>query len=65
MDFGKRIHSLRLKVGKSQKKIESETGIPQRTLSDWENSKTEPCASDIVKLATALEVTVAELFIGD
>lgn len=65
MDFGKRIHSLRLKLGKSQKMIEGETGIPQRTLSDWENSKSEPCVSDIIKLAVAFNVTVAELFAED
>jgi len=62
--FGKRICFLRLRIGKSQKKIEVETGIPQRTLSDWENDKSEPCVSDAVKLASALGISISEL-IGD
>ena len=64
MTFGKRIYSLRIKIGKSQKRIEAETSIPQRTLSDWENDKSEPCVSDAVKLASALGISISEL-IGD
>lgn len=61
MTFGKRICFLRLRIGKSQKRIEAETGIPQRTLSDWENDNSEPSVSDAVKLASAFGVTVGEL----
>jgi len=62
--FGKRICFLRLRIGKSQKRIEAETGIPQRTLSDWENDKSEPKVSDLPKLASALGISTSEL-IGD
>lgn len=61
MNFGKRICAWRLKLGKSQKQVEAETGIPQRTLSDWENDKSEPTLSDAVKLTAALGISINQL----
>ena len=63
MTFGKRIYLLRQKVCKTQKVIEAETGIPQRTLSDWENDKSEPRVSELLIVAKALEVPAIELLI--
>lgn len=66
MTFGKRLRFYRQQKKKpmTQKDLERESGIPQTTISDWENDKSEPTASDIVKLAAALGVTVNEL-LGD
>lgn len=61
MNFGKRLCFLRKKSGKTQKQLEAATGIPQRTLSDWENNKAEPGVSDAVKLAKALGISIVEL----
>lgn len=61
MTIGQRLKIFRRKIRKSQKDIEGEVGIPQTTLSGWENDISEPTASDIVKLSTALCVTVTEL----
>ena len=60
--FGKRFQILRKKSCKSQKAIEAETGIPQRTLSDWESGRFEPRVSEVLKLAPALGVSITELF---
>lgn len=60
--FGKRLQILRKKSCKSQKAIEAETGIPQRTLSDWESGRFEPRVSEVLKLAPALGVSITELF---
>ncbi|GMB00398.1 helix-turn-helix transcriptional regulator [Pelosinus sp. IPA-1] len=61
MSLGKRIKLFRNQLRKSQKEIESITGIPQTTLSGWENDNSEPAASDIIKLASVLRVTVNDL----
>jgi len=61
MKFGERIKTLRVLSKKSQTCVSTETGIPQTTISDWENDKSEPTVSDTKKLAVALNVSVAEL----
>lgn len=61
MTFGQRLRSIRKNRNATQADVESTTGIPQTTLSRWETDKAEPVASDIVKLAAALGVTIAEL----
>lgn len=59
--IGEKVRHYRNKAKKSQRNIKFETDIPQTTLSCWERDQCEPTASDIVKLATALGVTVNEL----
>ncbi len=61
MTFEKRIWLFRRNARKSQKMIEAETGIPQRTLSDWEHGNSEPTASGIKKLEKAYGVIYAEI----
>jgi len=61
VNFGNKIRDLRLKTSKTQKLIEAETAIPQRTLSDWENNKSEPTLSDAIKLAEAFGVSINQL----
>lgn len=59
--FSKRLRYLRRLAGKSQKQIFKETGIPQTTISCWENAIGEPSVSDLPKLAVALGVSVSDL----
>ena len=61
MTLGTKIRYYRNHQKKSQKDIAVRTGIPQTTLSGWENDKSEPTISDAKKLAIALGVTVNEL----
>jgi len=61
MTLGARLRGMRKVAKESQIGLSIKTGIPQTTISDWENDKSEPTASDIVKLATALGVTITEL----
>lgn len=51
----------RKKSRMTQSDIAEKTGIPQTTISRWENSQGEPTLSDAYKLATALNVTVNDL----
>lgn len=61
MQLGDKLRFFRNKVSKSQKKVGAETGIPQTTISGWENGISEPTLSDAHKLANALGVTVNDL----
>ena len=45
----------------SQEYISKQTKIPQTTISDFENGKYEPRASDLIKLAQVLEISITEL----
>lgn len=62
--LGERLKDYRKQAKKSQKFIEAETGIPQNTLSGWENDKSEPTISDARKLAVALGISLVELIEG-
>lgn len=59
--FGERLRMYRKRSGKSQMRVSHETDIPQTTISDWENSKTEPMVSDLVALAQVFGITVSAL----
>jgi len=59
--FSKRLRYLRVLAGKSQQQIYKETGIPQTTISCWENAIGEPSVSDLPKLAAALGISVSDL----
>ncbi|MFA7136194.1 MAG: helix-turn-helix transcriptional regulator [Bacteroidales bacterium] len=59
--FGTKLRYLRKQLNISQQKLGEETGIPQTTISDWENNKYLPNINEAVKLAAALGVTLTEL----
>ena len=61
MTFGQRMRYYRQKINASQADIELKTGIPQTTLSRWENDSAEPRITELILLATAYGVTIAEL----
>lgn len=61
MTFGSRMREFRTGLNQSQAIIASKTGIPQTTISDWENDKSEPTVSDIMKLSSALGVSISKL----
>jgi transcriptional regulator with XRE-family HTH domain len=59
--FGTKLRYLRKQLNISQQKLGEKTGIPQTTISDWENNKYLPDINDAAKLAAALKVTLTEL----
>ncbi|MBN4062803.1 helix-turn-helix transcriptional regulator [bacterium AH-315-E09] len=61
MVLGKKIKELRLKKCLSQTDLGRLAGIPQTTISDWENSKSLPNIKDAEKIAAALGITLIEL----
>lgn len=61
MKLGARLKKYRELIKCSQSDISKKTHIPQTTISDWELSKSEPNASDLLKLSNALGVDVTTL----
>jgi len=61
MTLGQRLRYYRDLLQKSQKQVENETGIPQTTLSGWENDGYEPKATELKLLANCYQVSVHKL----
>lgn len=61
--FGTLLKAEREKTGLTQAELSSRTGIPQKTLSNYEIDKSEPSWSAVRRISAALGVS-CELFIG-
>lgn len=57
-DVGKRITTLRMAKGMSQKKLAAMTNITEASLSRYENGMREPKITTLMKLASTLNCTV-------
>jgi len=62
---GKTIKQLREKKGLTQKQLADIVGVSDKTISKWETSKGYPDISVTESLATALGVSLSELFTGN
>ena len=62
MGIGLNLKKLRSKTKYSQQDIAERLGIDRMTYANWENEKTEPCASHISELVKTFGVTFDELF---
>lgn len=63
MDISKNIKRVREAKGLSQKEVISAIGMGAAQYSRIENGKTDPSVSTLIKIAKALGVSMAELFI--
>lgn len=61
MRIGYKIRELRSNLKISQSTLGKKAGIPQTTISDWEKGKSLPNVEEALKLANALEVSIADL----
>ena len=65
INFGKRLSSLRDKMGLSQIELAKRTGISRQSIHNYESGSVIPRASIMIKLATVLKVSVDYLYNGD
>lgn len=56
--FAEKLRSARIKMGVTQKQVSAATGIPQSTISKYENKELEPCIEYLGILADFYEVSV-------
>lgn len=64
MTFGQNLKDFRHRKNISQTKLFQKTGLPQTTISDWENDKYLPNIVEAQKIAKALDVRLSKL-LGD
>ena len=57
-DFGERIKTLRLSLGQSQKEFAKFIGIPQPSMSAYENGKNNPTIDVLINIADKCNVSV-------
>ena len=65
MNIGETIRNYRLQKGMSQGDIEKRTGLLRCYLSRVENGHTIPSLDTLAKIASAMEVALAQFFAGD
>jgi transcriptional regulator with XRE-family HTH domain len=63
MNIGETIRAIRLRRGLSQGDIEKRTGLLRCYLSRLEHGHTVPSLGTLAKLATAMDVPLAQLFV--
>lgn len=59
--LAERLSDARRRKGWSQQRLAQALGQAQTTISSWERGRTEPSRDDVARLATALDVPLAEL----
>ncbi|MDB5432511.1 MAG: putative phage repressor [Caulobacter sp.] len=64
MSIGERILEARKSRGWSQQRLAAELAQAQTTISSWERGRTEPSREDAARIATALDVPLADLELG-
>ena len=64
MTIGDRILEARKSRGWSQQRLAAELAQAQTTISSWERGRTEPSREDAARIATALDVPLADLELG-
>lgn len=65
MEFCTNMRRLRKAKGWKQEDLAERMDVAQATITRWETGKREPAFADIEKIAAALEVSVADLFVED
>jgi len=61
MNFGQTLKDKRTAKGLTQQELATKTGIPQTTISGWENAGYLPNIIDGYKIASALDCTLNDL----
>lgn len=61
MKIGIKIKELRTKNNLTQKDLGNKAGIPQTTISDWENLKSDQSIDSLSKIANAFNVSLVDL----
>lgn len=65
MTFGERLKQIRTTRGISLEELSKKTGLTRSFLSQVERNRTSPSLNSLIKIATALEVRIGDLFLED
>lgn len=53
-----RLKELRKQNSLTQKVLALEAGVAEKSITDWERGRSEPCLQDLIKLAITLNTTI-------
>jgi transcriptional regulator with XRE-family HTH domain len=65
MSFGQKLREIRRAKGLTQQGLADKAGIPQTTISGWENAGYLPNLIDGYKVAVALGISISDLLEDD
>lgn len=60
--LGRKVRELRLSLNMTQRDLAGDAGIRQALISEIERGEANPTIDSVLRIATALEVSFAELF---
>lgn len=60
--IGSRVKSLRKRQGMTQSEVANECGLNKQYISDVEHGKRNPALLTLIKIANAMNVSLAEIF---
>lgn len=62
--FAERLRAARAAAGLTQSAVANAFGYTSQTIANWERERTEPCATDLARLAALYRVTADWLLTG-
>jgi len=65
LTVGQKISYYRRNRNLTQKDVESKTGIPQTTLSNWERDKSEPTITELGLILNCIGVTIIQFLLKE
>lgn len=65
MEIGKKLKAARLKCGMTQEEVSEMIFVSRQSISNWENEKTFPDISSVIKLSDLYSISLDELLKGD
>ena len=58
LKFKERLKELRKNNGFTQKVLALEANVAEKSITDWERGRSEPCLQDLINLAITLDTTI-------
>ena len=65
MTIGKKLKTVRVKLGYTQEQVAEKLFVSRQTISNWENEKFLPDIISIIKISDLYNISLDELFKGD
>ncbi|UDN62827.1 helix-turn-helix domain-containing protein [Clostridioides sp. ES-W-0016-02] len=65
MEIGKKLKNARINSGLTQEKVAEKINVSRQTISNWENEKSYPDITSVIKLSDLYSISLDELLKGD
>ena len=65
MEIGKKLKDARMRSGFTQESVAEKVNVSRQTISNWENEKSYPDITSVIKLSNLYSISLDELLKGD